>query len=548
MEPDEIIVRHAPRDRVNARPHTGHEARHDRTPRPRGRGKFYMLLPEESAGSAFVRNVRSAASIGTVASSAEKRASPYAHHLDAHINHDLAEHVQWRACAQLAMRAAFEDSTLPFALSLEARNESPFFEKGRKEIRMPTDAVDRPHPVSVIRANTIIAILGLLLVCGCAGHAPSPAAEVSRTAPVAAIHTQPMPPRHAVTPEPLPTESRVQSIALLLPFSGRFANPATALRDGFFSAHLASRNPRPHIHVFDSGETGDSALAAYDAAMELAPDIVVGPLLREQVRALASQRRLIRPVLALNYLDDAFAPPPLLFQFGLSPQDEAREAAASAIGSDLRSAVVLSEATEWGDRTASAFRDRFEALGGIVLASRRFSVDGDEPTAAIRELLDRTTLEGSGTGELEMVFVAAGAAQARIIIPELRFFWRRPNELVVYGAAASYDRSQDVTDREGLRFCDMPLVLSPDTMEAHPGDTTSGQPVGQTRLHGLGFDAYRAARAIYRNSFGAGSSIDGKSGILVVQDDGQILRRLSCWQVSGGHLQALDDSAPAAVY
>ncbi|TDU25589.1 putative lipoprotein LppC [Panacagrimonas perspica] len=357
-----------------------------------------------------------------------------------------------------------------------------------------------------------------------------------------------MPVRAADPPKPLLTDSGVRSIALLLPISGRFENPASALRDGFFAAHLASRYPRPLIHVYDSGETGESALTAYDTAIERSPDIVVGPLLREQLDALANQRQFVRPVLSLNYLDDAIAPPPLLYQFGLSPEDEAREAAASAIDSNLRSAVILAEESDWGTRTASSFRDHFEALGGTVLRTRRFSAVGDDSSETIRGLLDRRTINGSADEDIETVFIATGAAQARLIIPELRFYWHRPNDLVVYGVAASYDRSLSATDREGLRFCGMPVVLASASIGADPYGTSSAQSVGRTRLQSLGFDAYRIARAIRLKEFVVGTTIDGRTGALLVQDDGRILRRLSCSEVSDGHLQALDNSATATAY
>lgn len=413
---------------------------------------------------------------------------------------------------------------------------------------MPADIIDGSSRVTLTFTNRIIAILLALVLSGCVGHAPSPTAQVTRVARVSTIHTQPMPVRAPVSPKPLLTESVGSSIALLLPISGRYANPAAALRDGFFSAHLASRYPRPQIHVYDSGETGDSALTAYDAAMETAPDIVVGPLLREQLDALASRRLLVRPVLALNYLDNAIAPPPLLYQFGLSPEDEARGAATSAIDSNLRSAVILAEESDWGTRTASSFKDHFEALGGTVLRTQRFSASGDDSSEAVRGLLERRTFEGSAGGDIETVFIAAGAAQARLIVPELRFFWHRPNDLVVYGVAASYDRSLSVTDREGLRFCGTPVVLASASIRADPYRISSAQPIGRTRLQGLGFDAYRIARAIRRGEFEDGTTIDGKSGTLLAQDDGRILRRLSCSEVSGGHLQALDDSASATAY
>ena len=335
------------------------------------------------------------------------------------------------------------------------------------------------------------------------------------------------------------------SVAVLLPASGRFAGPSQAIRDGISTASLDSPFPRPTLQYFDSGETRSAVLSAFDAAMATHPDIVIGPLLKPQVEALADMRRLTRPVLALNYLDNTIPAPQRLFQFGLSPQDEARQAADSAIDSGLDTAVVLQEQGEWGARTAAAFRDRYAALGGVVLADRRF--DGDHPatsTDAIRELLDPGGVRVGEGQRIDMVFVAAGARQTHQIVPMLRFFWHRDRPLVVYGTAAAYDRPLHVEDREGFRFCGMPALVSPPADVASEAVGSSGKrPVNAERMFGLGYDAYRTARAIARRSLPVGQAVDGRTGILVMQDDRSIVRHLSCAEVSGGRLQALRDEA-----
>jgi outer membrane PBP1 activator LpoA protein len=385
----------------------------------------------------------------------------------------------------------------------------------------------------------MIAVMATFALCaGCAGVRPLPPPTISRTPAAASIRTQPLRVVQPSRPTPLPVTAGARSIALLLPLSGRFEAPAQAIRDGFFAAHLASSYPRPDVVSYDSSESVGGLLVAFDTAMSKGPDVLVGPLLKAQVEALAQQRELTWPVLALNFLAESHVAPPGLYQFGLAPEDEAREAAASAIENGLRIAVVLAEASEWGVRTATAFRDRYAALGGRVLDTQQFAA-GKDPSDAIHDLLSTSTDARSGSRDVQMVFVAAGAEQSRMIVPELRFFWHRDHTLVVYGAAASYGRSMGAPDQEGLRFCGTPVVQAAESSVIDAGAAAWGSPINRIRLQGLGYDAYRAARAIVKGDFSSGTTMEGKTGTLVMKDDRSIHRRLPCSEMTGGRLQAL---------
>lgn len=123
------------------------------------------------------------------------------------------------------------------------------------------------------------------------------------------------PPEQALLAEP------PANIALLLPVSGPLAKPAAAIRDGFFAAHYHRLNKlyQPVIRLYDTGAQPALVIEVYRQAVADGADVVVGPLDRESVKALARESGLGVPTLALNYGDDEGALAGNLFQFGLSP-------------------------------------------------------------------------------------------------------------------------------------------------------------------------------------------------------------------------------------
>lgn len=362
--------------------------------------------------------------------------------------------------------------------------------------------------------------------------------------PATRIETRPLTPIKLARPIALSAEST--TIALLLPQSGRFAGVADTVRDGFMAAYLDSPIPRPALKVYDTGELRPSMLDAYDHAVADGAALIVGPLLKEQVEALADMRESTIPVLALNYLDSALLGREELFQLGLSPEDEARQAAESAIANGLRRAVALSEATAWGTRNVAVFQQRYEALGGQVITSRSFPEHTVDPSAPIRELLQGSG--GNAPPDIDMVFVAADADESRMVMPVLRFYWARKQNLVVYATSAVYDRPIDSRIRMGLRFCDMPLVLPAAIAARSPqrervAAAFAGAGIGRSRLLGFGYDAYRVGMAALESRLSSGTSLRGVTGTLVLQADGSIRRKLPCAEIANGQLNALETSA-----
>ena len=364
-----------------------------------------------------------------------------------------------------------------------------------------------------------------------------------------------------------PARRPAQALALLLPLSGPHAASAEAVRDGFFAAFYDTADPagaRPDARVYDTGATPDALRAAYRAALDDGAEFLIGPLTREDVAALADEGRPAVPVLALNYLDPGREAPFNFFQWGLAPEDEARQAAEHAIAIQEYRAVTLVPEGDWGDRVARAFRERLEALGGTVVAAGTYAATGSDHSAPIRALLAldasaerhrsltvalgaKTQFQPRRREDVDLVFIAARPEQARLLGPQLRF--HRAGDLPVYATSLIYDGDAPAPDLNGLRFCDMPWMLSTDgpiaARRSQLRTLFPARPREYTRLLALGHDAYTLVRLIDGGQLQPGSFFPAASGTLSLREGGVISRALSCAEIRNGALRPLDISLTA---
>jgi len=363
----------------------------------------------------------------------------------------------------------------------------------------------------------------------------------------------------------------VRRVALLLPLGGRFEQAARAVRDGFLGAWYADprAEERPAVRVHDT--TGEDPWVSYSAALEDGADLVVGPLRREAVDALAGSSNRTRPVLALNRgevavaRDDA-AP---LYEFALDPEEEARALAERAWFDGRARALLLRPRGEWGERVAAAFSEAFERLGGEVLEQAVYDPQADDMSAPVaaglgvvasrerrralsRQLGVRLGFEPRRRQDIDFVMLAAFPRQARQIRPQIAF--QQGADLPVYATSHVFsgviDEAAD-RDLDGIVFGDMPWVLpgaaSPEiaALRERMSAAWPAARSGFARLYAFGVDAYRLIRHLGRLRAQRFAELEGASGRLSVSADGRIARRLLWARFSGGRPRLLDAPAGA---
>ena len=349
---------------------------------------------------------------------------------------------------------------------------------------------------------------------------------------------------------------RPERLAILLPKEGRFANAAAALRNGLLAAYYEQEaSLRPRLTFYDSSNPAD-IWPLYQQAVASGADMVIGPLDKQAVAQFARAGELDIPVLALNQVAPEVAPPSDLYQFGLSPEDEAGQVAEKAWVDGFSTAVVLTPEGNWGERVFTAFRDRWEQLGGVLAEHQRYNPKEHDFSLPIKALLNvddsnarhkqlqrllgkRLEFEPRRRQDADFVFLAATTQKARGIRPQLQF--HHAADLPVYSTSHAYSGQpspKEDEDLEGLRFPEIPWLL----ME-EPDSALSQQRLAAIlpesasryqRLYAMGIDSYRLLPHLARLQSSPREVLEGKTGNLHLDGKNHVRRQLVWAQIEQG--------------
>ena len=349
-----------------------------------------------------------------------------------------------------------------------------------------------------------------------------------------------------------------QRIAVLLPLSGNYQAQAAAVRDGIMAAYyqVAANVKPPSLTLYDSGTTPGQALTAYQKAVADGANMVIGPLIKDAVAAVANQGSLPVPVLALNYLDAGKAGPADFYQFGLLPEGEAEQAAERAVAEGYTRGVALVSNDDFGARMFNAFANRFKQLGGEILGMQTYipgtKADGYQDILAQLFNLDASNERAQRLAtvlgvhldfdprrrqDLQFIFLAGDPDDARTIQPQIAY--NHGEDLPVYSTSRIYELGENVdnTVLNGISFDDMPWTLEDSGPVAElRGNVQRNWPnnfSGNSRLYALGFDAYRLLPLLY-NTHGINQAVPGVTGQLSLDPDGRVHRKLDWAEFDDG--------------
>ena len=338
-----------------------------------------------------------------------------------------------------------------------------------------------------------------------------------------------------------------RQIALLLPLSGGAASAGKAVQNGFLGAYFATASgldtgseDRQSVRIYDVNVEG-GASAAYAAAVAEGAEFVVGPLLRRNVTELANDILVPVPVLTLNYLPDGTLAPPGLYQFALSPEDEAVSAAQRALGDGYARAVALVPNNDWGRRLLMSFTTEFEGLGGTLLDYRSYTPGNQDFSNDIESLMglsgsvQRYTRLRANIGrplqfdprrrqDTEFIFLATDAPAGRLLKAQLKFHYS--GDIPVYSTSSvnSLDGRSN-SDLNGIMFADTPWVVDPQPwIEYLPEQFAEYWPEEKrlARLHAMGYDAYNLIASLFAARGGVMNELEGASGTLSLDQNGRI--------------------------
>ena len=340
-------------------------------------------------------------------------------------------------------------------------------------------------------------------------------------------------------------QRRPREIALVLPVQEPLGK---AISEGFLSAYydaLAKGRDVPQVRIYDTSSQAEP-LIYYDRAVADGAQLIIGPLLKDAVRRmLRSRRPMPVPTLALNYGDPEGGAPQDLYQFGLAPEDEIKQAADTAWKAGHRFAAVLTPSGGDYQRIQDSFVNYWTDLGGTIVSvdsfgdardyspviKRIFSIDASEARAAqVRNLVPRENVQfvPRRRQDVDFIFLLANPNEGRQIKPTLAFHFA--DDVPVYAMPSIYDGGTNATANRDLNtivFNDAPWVLeNNDPLKASVTSTWAAATGPIQRLRAMGVDAYRLYLRMELMRDYPYTRLSGATGMLHYQADGSIHRQL----------------------
>ncbi len=321
-------------------------------------------------------------------------------------------------------------------------------------------------------------------------------------------------------------------VAVLLPLQARaFRQPAEAVRQGFLAAAKAQADA-PAYRIYPTSDEPAETVAAYRQAVEAGAQVIVGPLTKNAVTALAAQDVLAVPTLALSVPDTEIPPNEKLYLFGLSLDAEARQVARLMVRLGHRHALVIGNTGALSRRLQTQFAEAWREQRNPV-------PDILTPTpAAFVTLREHMLKQG-----VDAIFLALSATEARAVRPYL------PASVPTYGTSQIFTgmrEAQANVDLAGVRFVDMPWLIQPDhpAVMAYPRPETPLGADGE-RLYALGIDAFRLAQLLVRGPLPTrGVFLDGVTGALSLGPGQRVLRAPLAAEFQADVVVLLDGAAP----
>lgn len=356
-------------------------------------------------------------------------------------------------------------------------------------------------------------------------------------------------------------------IALLLPLTGQFSEIGSAIKKGFIAARFTDGGAT-QVKLYDTQSNTGHAIEQYQLASAEGASLIIGPLNKSAVTNLAASNQISVPTLSLNYVGEEMPGHANLYQFGLLPEDEARDAANFANNEKYKKALILASDNIIGQRLTTAFTDTFTALGGRVLGTATIEDDsydyskqltrllginsGHSRKRRLEKLLDtKLNFEPAIRSDIDVIFMAVSTEHARLLKPQLKF--HHAGKIPVLSTAMIFSGQTDEkadTDLGGIRFNEIPWLMTDASGNSALYDTinkpNTEQSQGISRLMALGIDAYNLHREIEYMRLDAMYSVDGKTGALSLVPGNKIQRRLQWAEFQEGAPVKIREALPIA--
>ncbi len=339
--------------------------------------------------------------------------------------------------------------------------------------------------------------------------AQTPAASDPAPEPAAPAVTVLQPPRPSV------------DIAIVLPLNApAYSRAAEAVSAGFVAAAAGERTTYvviPHAE--------DGVLDAFEAARQSGAKVIVGPLLRDDLKIVAQSDVDLPWTLALNQSEDVTALQGRIFTFSLTVESDARTIARRMRDDAAQNVVIVGAETPLMKRFAGAFATEWLLNGGNLPNSLRFDVSPEALTVLKRDALKKAPAAA---------LLAVDGKSAPLVKPFLR-------TVPAYASGLVFDQKAEATlrDLDGLTIVEIPWLVTPGAPEFAKYARREFPSASLDRLYALGIDAFRIAQAMLD---GPPSQfvLEGATGHITLTEGRQFLREGRLATFRAGQLVPLD--------
>ena len=310
-------------------------------------------------------------------------------------------------------------------------------------------------------------------------------------------------------------------IAIVLPLNTpAYSRAAEAVSAGFV---VAAAGGRTTYVVIPHGE--DGVLDAFEAARKSGAKVIVGPLLRDDLKTVAQSDIDLPWTLALNQSEDVASGQGRIFTFSLAVESDARTIARRMRDDAAHNVVIVGAETPLMKRFAGAFATEWLLNGGNAPNSVRFDLAPEALTVLKRDVLKKAP---------DAALLAVDGKNAPLVKPFLR-------TVAAYASGLVFDQKVDATlrDLDGLTIVEIPWLVTPGAPEFAKYARREFPSASLDRLYALGIDAFRIAQAMLD---GPPSQfvLEGATGHITLTEGRQFLREGRLATFRAGQLVPLD--------
>lgn len=301
------------------------------------------------------------------------------------------------------------------------------------------------------------AMAGALLIAGCQSIIP-------KGAP-----TRPEAPSTTPTPvQPgLPTDTARHRIALLVPMSGPNAGVGNSIANATTLALLDTKTQKVRITTYD---TNSGIAAAAQKAISDGNKLILGPLLADNVRAIAPVARRAG-VTVISFSNDVSIAGNGVYLLGYNPGDSINRVVRYARAQGMTRFASLVPRGTYGERASTALLRGVEAAGGTVVSMQAFDRSAGSIAAAVKKLpqdasYDAVLIADSGRVAIQAapLIRTNGGEKARILGTEL---WNTESSLAgvlalrgAWFASVSDGLYRQLATKYRARYGEAPFRLS----------------------------------------------------------------------------------------